>query len=238
MPVQWAEDERVRALLAAQANAEALVGEAQARGLIVPGVTESAMNNPLRDLANELYGVRKYWHRRLVRSGPNTLAPHEGNPPDRVVQDDDIVIVDLGPIFDGWEADIGRTIVFGEDPAKLRIQSDAARIWQSCRDYFRANRDITAAAFSHHVVNAIELEGYAHGLGFVGYLVGEFPHDAIAFPGHGATSDQLACYIAPQNSAPFDRHDTSGRTCHWILEVFLHDTANGYADFQEQLLDI
>jgi hypothetical protein len=75
------------------------LSEAQARGLIVSGVTESAMNNSLRAFANDLYGVRKYWYKRLVRSGPNSLAPYEGNPPDRVVQDDDIVIVDLGPIF-------------------------------------------------------------------------------------------------------------------------------------------
>ncbi|MBL0183682.1 MAG: M24 family metallopeptidase [Chitinophagaceae bacterium] len=37
------------------------------------------------------------------------LHPYNGNPPDRVIEEDDIVFLDFGPIFNGWEADLGRT---------------------------------------------------------------------------------------------------------------------------------
>ena len=32
--------------------------------------------------------------------------------------DDDILFLDLGPIFAEWEADFGRTYVLGDDPVK------------------------------------------------------------------------------------------------------------------------
>ena len=31
-----------------------------------------------------------YWHKRIVRSGPNTLLPYRENPPDRAIGTDDI----------------------------------------------------------------------------------------------------------------------------------------------------
>src|ERR1700754_4141605 len=102
------EGERARRLLDAQAKAEDLFAQAAERGLLAPGRTERAAGDLIRDLANELYGVRRFWHKRIVRSGPNTLHPYRENPPDRVIEEDDILFADFGPIFEEWEADFGR----------------------------------------------------------------------------------------------------------------------------------
>ena len=40
------------------------------------------------------------------------------DPEDRIIAADDIVYLDLGPVFEEWEADFGRTYVLGDDREK------------------------------------------------------------------------------------------------------------------------
>ncbi|AQW48436.1 aminopeptidase [Streptomyces hygroscopicus] len=70
-------DEPTRAarLLDAQAKAVRLFAEIEGRGLVVPGEGERAVSGRIRDLANEMFGTTRHWHKRIVRSGPNTLLP-------------------------------------------------------------------------------------------------------------------------------------------------------------------
>jgi hypothetical protein len=58
-----------------------LFREVESRGLIGAGRSERAVSDSVRDLAHELYGVDRFWHKRVVRAGPNTLAPYRENPP-------------------------------------------------------------------------------------------------------------------------------------------------------------
>jgi len=232
------EADRVTNLLDAQSKAQQLFDEAMARGLVQPGISDATISDSFRDLANEMFGVRRYWHKRLVRSGENTLAPYKENPPDRTVGENDIMILDFGPIFAGWEADLGRTLVFGDDPQKLRLQADVERIWDAGREHFDSTPDIRADEMYEHMVGLIREAGYEHDLGFAGHLVGEFPHEALNFPESGATQEEIECYISPGNALPLRRSDRHGRQCHWILEVWAKHPENGYAAFKEQLLDL
>ena len=59
------EDERVGRLLNAPANAVALFDEVVARGIIAPGQGEQAVSDRIRDLANEMFGKTRYWHKRI-----------------------------------------------------------------------------------------------------------------------------------------------------------------------------
>jgi Metallopeptidase family M24 len=103
------EDKRAGRLLNAQANAVALLDEVAARGIIAAGQGEQAVSDWIRDLANEMFGKTRHWHKRIVRSGPHTLSPYRENPPDRIIEADDIVFADFGPIFEEFEAGLGRT---------------------------------------------------------------------------------------------------------------------------------
>src|SRR6202012_3307917 len=96
------EEERTGRLLAAQANAVALFDEAGARGIIAPGRGEQAASDEITDLANEMCGKTRHWHKRIVRSGPHTLFPSRETPPDRVIEADDIVFADFGPVFEDF----------------------------------------------------------------------------------------------------------------------------------------
>ena len=225
------EQSRVDALRDAERKANALFDEVVARGLIAPGVGERQLSDQIRELADELLGVRKFWHKRIVRAGANTMEPYAENPPERVIEADDIVFLDFGPIFADWEADFGRTYVLGDDPAKHRLADDLPRIWEAGREYFEAHPDVTGAQLYAHVLGLIRDAGWDHTGEHVGHLVGEFPHVRIS-------GDKMASYIAAANPDPMRRTDSAGQQCHWILEVHLVDRHGGFGGFFEQLLDI
>lgn len=67
--MQATDSTRVRALRDAETKAQALFGQVVARGLIVPGVGERQLSDQIRDLAAELFGTRRFWHKRIVRAG-------------------------------------------------------------------------------------------------------------------------------------------------------------------------
>ena len=222
---------RARQLVAAEEQAEQLFAEVVARELIVAGRSESQVSAAVRELAAEMFGVQRYWHKRVVRSGPNTVHPYRENPPDRVITDDDIVFLDFGPIFVEWEADFGRTYVLGGDPRKLRLQADLPRIFDAGRSWFDAHPDITGADLYRYVTTEAEAAGWTFGGPHSGHLVGEFPHEVI-------DGERIESYIAPGNTHRMRRHDRLGRVCHWILEIHLVDPAQGFGGFYEQLLTL
>jgi Xaa-Pro dipeptidase len=110
-------------LIEAEAKAALLFQEVEARKIIKPLKTEKQINDEIFNLAFELFGIEKYWHKRIVRSGINTLCPDADNPPDLTLQSDDILFLDFGPVFEEWEADFGRTYVIGNDPYKLKLKT-------------------------------------------------------------------------------------------------------------------
>lgn len=225
------EPTRVAGLLDAEAKAVELFAEVEARGLIAPGRAERAVSDAVRDLAGELFGVKRYWHKRIVRSGPNTLQPYRQNPPDRLIEADDIVFCDFGPLFEEWEADFGRTFVLGEDPVKQRLRDDLPVIFEAGRRYFQANPEITGEELFAEVVRLTEKAGWEYGGPHAGHLVGEFPHEKIS-------GDEVEFYITTGSDQPMRRDDRSGRLCHWILEIHLVDRERGFGGFYEQLLDL
>ncbi len=229
-------DEEVRAqrLLDAQDKAARLFDEVERRGMIRAGVGERQLSDEIRDLAAQQFGVTRHWHRRIVRAGQNTLQPFREHPPDRTIAADDIVFCDLGPIFEEWEADFGRTFVLGgadADPDKLAIRAALPRVWRAGRDYFDSHPDITGDELFGQVVELAAAEGFGFGGPIAGHLVGEFSHKQLA-------GDDVHSYIAPGSSQPMRRLDRAGRACHWILEVHLVDPAHRFGGFYEELLDL
>jgi Xaa-Pro aminopeptidase len=226
-------EESVRAarLVEAEEQADRLFDEVGRRGLVAAGRTESAVSDAVRDLANELFGTTKHWHKRIVRSGENTLQPYKENPPERTIGEDDIVFLDFGPIFAEWEADYGRTYVLGEDPVKIRLRDDLAVVWEAGRRHFEEHPGITGEQLYAHVTRLAEEAGWRFGGVHSGHLVGEFPHELI-------DGDRIHSYIAPGSDSPMRRLDAGGKQAHWILEVHLVDPERRIGGFYEQLLDL
>ncbi|HEX4833168.1 MAG TPA: M24 family metallopeptidase [Trebonia sp.] len=225
------EDERARRLVAAQGRAVALFEEVGRRGLVAAGRREREVSDQIRDLANEMSGRTRHWHKRIIRSGPNTMRPYRENPPDRVIAPDDIAFADFGPIFEEFEADLGRTYVLGGDPDKLRLAADLPGVFAAGRRYFELHPDVTGEELHAEVGRLAAGAGWELGGWQAGHLVGEFPHEQ-------ADGEETESYVTPGNDTPMRRHDKAGNQCHWILEVHLTDPAGRFGGFYEQLLDL
>jgi len=223
------EDDRAQRLLQAQANAQQLFDEVERRQIIAPGVSERQASDAIRDLAGELFGVRRHWHKRIVRAGVNTLVPYSKNPRGRIIADDDIVFCDFGPVFDGWEADFGRTFVVGDDETKLRLRDDLAVLWGLGKRHFEASPDITGEQLFAYMTDQSAGHGWEFGGDIAGHLVGRFPHQRVA-------GDKVESYVAPGSRGRMRRLDPGGNACHWILEVHLVDRGRQIGGFYEQLL--
>jgi len=229
--VDGLEEKKVTELRIAQTKAERLFQQVTARGLIRAGIPESQLNQEIYDLAKEMYGISKYWHKRIVRAGANTLLPYDENPPDHTIGDDDILFLDLGPVFEEYEADFGRTFVIGSDPAKLKMRDDVANAFADGKRYFKENPDIAASQLYAYAVFLAEKYGWEFGGPIAGHLIGQFPHERIP-------DDKISLYVHPKSSLRMNSTDEKGRLRHWILEIHFVDRKSQIGGFFEELLTV
>jgi Xaa-Pro aminopeptidase len=217
-------------LLLAQQQAKALFTAVEDRGLIVPGKSEQELTEEIVRLARHTFGITEYWHKKIVRTGANTLYPYNGNPPDLVIQKDDILFLDFGPVVGSFEADLGRTYVIGQDPVKLKLKQDMATAWQEAKAWYTKQTSLTGSAFFHYATQLAKRYGWEFAGEIAGHIVGPFPHEQLG-PGN------LGLDIHPDNHDDILQPDKDGNSRHWILEMHFVDRANQAGGFFEQLLD-
>ncbi len=225
------EEQRAAELLEAQTKAETLFHAVEARGLIRPGISENSLNAEIYALAQEMYGITTYWHKRIVRAGKNTLLPYAENPPDLVISDDDILFLDLGPVFEEWEADFGRTFVIGSDPLKLKLRQDVESAFADGKQYYKDHPDITSSELFRYVESLAKKYGWEFGGPIAGHLIGQFPHERIA-------DDKVTLYVHPRSDLPMYSLDKEGKKRHWILEIHFVDREHETGGFYEELLTV
>ena len=217
-------------LIEAEKNAEILFQEIENRNLIIAGKTERQLNTEVFNLAFELFGIKKFWHKRIVRSGKNTLLPYQENPPILTVQKDDILFFDFGPVFDDWEADVGKTYVLGNDPKKIKLKRDVELAWKEGKKYFDENKQLlTGAAFYQYTKELAKKYGWEYGNHHCGHLIGNFPHEKIL-------GEEEINYIHPNNNLLMSEKDINGNERFWIYEIHFIDEELKIGGFFEQLL--
>jgi Xaa-Pro dipeptidase len=223
------EEGRRAELVAAELRATRLLDAIEAAQMIVAGRTERGVEDDIFMLAEREFGVEKHWHKRIVRSGPNTLTIANDNPPDRCIEGDDTVYVDLGPVFGEWEADIGRTYALGNDEAKRKLVADLPNVFATVQRRYHTTPDITGAELYAYAQHAAEDSGWSFGGIIAGHVIAEFPH--MRLPG-----DKDLNRISPRNPTRMRTPDGNGRQKHWILEIHLVDRARTFGGFYERLL--
>jgi Xaa-Pro aminopeptidase len=222
------EDPQALGLLDAQQKAAALFDEVE-RTLIRPGISEGELNAEIHALGEQRFGITAHWHKRLVRTGPNTLLTYRADPADLVIQADDILFVDLGPVFEAWEADFGRTFVLGNDPHKHDLRNALEEVFHTVKDKYQAKPDMTCAEL-YALAAAVSREaGWEFGGEIAGHLVGAYPHEENE-------EDPSLLYVRPGNETPINSRAADGGKRHWILEVHLVDRERRIGGFYEDLL--
>lgn len=226
------EEQRAARLQDAQDKAAELFDEIE-KNLLRPGIGEKALSDEIHKLGTERCGVRTHWHKRVVRSGPNTMCAYSDSPPDRIIQPDDILIVDLGPVFEEWEADFGRTFVLGDDPRKKAIRDAIEPIWKEVKAKYKENPDMTGTELYKIAKETVETHpgSWTFGGKLAGHIVGSFPHERIP-------KDKVSLYITEGNDNSMNCVGKDGHKRHWILEIYIHDVKNQIGGFYEQLLTV
>jgi Xaa-Pro aminopeptidase len=161
-----------------------------------PGVTE-------RDVAWELMslmrdgGAEALAFDSIVAFGPHSAIPHH-QPTERELATGDLVKLDFGARYDGYHADMTRTVVVGTPHAwQQELHDQVAQVQQSCRDLTRPGT--TAAELGSLAQERIETAGYqlVHGLGHgIGLEIHENPFlmpNATA----GALVEQMCLTVEP-----------------------------------------
>jgi Xaa-Pro dipeptidase len=220
-----------RSLLLAQQRAEALFAEVVDQGLIAPGKLESELSDEIHALAKAHHGVRRHWHKRIARAGPNAMLAYYDQPPDRRLMEDDIVYLDFGPVFEAWEADYGRTYVIGSDPDKHRLVRDIEAAFHQGKAQFDNHVDLTCGELYDYVVSLAKAGGWEFGNETAGHLIGAFPHES----GNGAPQPLS---IRHGNDLRLREPDSDGVARHWILEIHFVDRRRQIGGFFEQLLTV
>lgn len=225
-----AEVDRAKALAEAQDKAAALFVRIE-QSLIRPGISESQLTREIAELGLREFGIERNWHKRLVRAGANTLAPYDDDPPELVLGEDDIVFVDLGPIFEAWEADFGRTYVLGNDPAKLRLRDDVATAFAAGKRHFQQQPEITGSELFRYLQSLATDAGWEFGGSIAAHLVGEYPHKSLP-------ENRSVGYADADHHQVMRGLDSLGRQRHWILEIHFVDRERRIGAFYEELLTV
>ncbi len=218
-------------LILAQEKAKELFIKVEANKLIIPGKTEKQLSDEIAQLAKNHFGVENYWGKKIVRAGINTLQPYTANPANLVIQDGDILFFDFHPVFDGWEADLGRTYVLGNDPLKIKIKKDVEMAWHEAKNWYSKQTSLTGAQYFTYITALANRYGYEFGNEIAGHIVGRYPHEQPDDP------NDLCLDVHPNNHTDILQLDKYGNKRHWMLELHFVDRKNNIGAFFEQLLE-
>lgn len=183
--------------------------------LMQPGMTTreaiAVADSHLRQM-----GASNNWHPTYVRFGPDTQSPPvQPTDYDRKLQEHDIFVLDIGPVWDGHEGDYGDTFVLGAD-------ADRQRCAEAAREVFRRTRLAWLDGLTGVDLYDRASE-YARELGCE--LVREIPgHRVSDFP-HALYGRHL---LAQADFVPADGI--------WVLEIQVRDAQRPMGAFYEDVL--
>lgn len=223
-------DSTLEKLRVAQRKAIEWFDSVEDLGLIRPGITEAKLNEEVQEIGRRKFDVEQHWGKKIVRAGSNTMAPYLADPVNRIIQEDDIVFFDFHPVFDGWEADLGRTYVLGKDQQKLKIKQDIEKAWWEANHWYYQQSRLTGSSFFTYIENLTRSYGYEFGNAIAGHIVGRFPHEQPDDPSDPCLD------VHPNNHQDILSPDKEGNPRHWILELHFVDPKHQFGAFFEQLL--
>jgi hypothetical protein len=188
--------------------------------LIADGVKAGMLEEQARAMAGEVLeglGMRRGWHRIIVRFGPNTTKDFmEKSESGVVLGENDIFFVDIGPIYGDTEGDAGDTFVVGSEPDYLRAQREVRMIWDEVRDKW-FTEGTTGVDLYDFAVTTAERYGWKLNLDLSGHRLSEYPHSAHYDGG-----------LAEVNFRPNPNL--------WVLEIAIIHPDGGFGAFYEDLL--
>lgn len=172
------------------------------------------------EIAKEILAANKMlrgWHDVYVRFGSNTTKTFGADSdPGVVLKENDIMFVDIGPVFEKWEGDGGDTFVFGSDADMARCAEDARKLFHIVRKKWLSDGS-TGKALYEFAVEQAQTMGWELNLDLSGHRVSDFPHAAV--------------YEGPMADVDF----CPSRLL-WVLEIHIRHPKFSYGAFFEDML--
>lgn len=147
-----------------------------------PGMSEVDAVELAKRVCQE-HGSPKAWHLPKIRFDGGTLKTfNEPQDPNCVLKADSIFFIDLGPVFDGYEGDVGATFAMPSAPAENQTLARAAEtIFHEVAEHWRLV-GATGQALYRFAEQAARERGYLLNPRVDGHRVADFPH-AVYFKG-------------------------------------------------------
>ena len=143
--------------------------------IIKPGISESEARAKTKKIY-EKNGIKKSWHNPYVYFGTNTILTFKDKPKEeKILNDEDIAYIDIGPIIDDIEGDAGHTLVFGNNLLYKELKFQSERIFNLGIDYWKKNKPTGIELYSY-IKKLTEDVGFIFNLNPAGHLIGSFPH--------------------------------------------------------------
>jgi len=183
---------------------------------ITPGMSEEQAKELARETLKDM-DMRRGWHHIIVRCGPNTTKDFmDRSEPGTVLRDDDILFVDIGPVWGDFEGDAGDTFVLGDNPDHLKAQHDVHEIWEIVRAKWFTER-ITGVGLYEFANETTQSFGWKLNLDLSGHRLSDYPHSAH-YDGPLAEIE-----LAPSPGL-------------WVLEIAIAHPDGTFGAFYEDLL--
>ncbi|RBL82597.1 2Fe-2S ferredoxin, partial [Streptomyces cavourensis] len=198
-----------------RARRRSLTAVREIAALIQPGMTTreaiTAADAHLRRM-----GASHNWHPTYVRFGADTQSPAV-HPTDfqRRLGDKDMFVVDIGPVWDGYEGDYGDTFVVGADADRQRCAEAARQVFARTREAWL--QGLSGAALYDRAEDFAREHGCELVREIPGHRVADFPHALYG-------KHQLA-------DADFVPADGI-----WVLEIQVRDRTLPIGAFYEDVL--
>jgi Xaa-Pro aminopeptidase len=184
---------------------------------IKSGMSESQAKKLIQDIQNQM-GAPSSWHPPQIRFGENTLLPFgQAGKENLILKENDIYFLDIGPIFNGHEGDIGRPFVVGSDFEMEKCCRAASLIWHEVRNHW-VSTNASGKELYEFARTSAESHGWLISLREAnGHRISDFPH-AVRIRG---------------SIEGFEQKPAPNR---WILEIQIRHVTKIYGAFYEDLL--
>lgn len=180
------------------------------------GMNEADIQSLLKD-ALAARGSEKPWHKPVVRIGSDTVKTfHPLSDPDLRLAETDIFFLDIGPVWDGYEADVGDSFVLGQDAEMIRCAADCRVLFEIVRrEWLESGR--SGSELYRFADQQAKERGWQLVLEVDGHRLGDFPHHAHYRGGMSEVD------FRPSADA-------------WVLEIQLRHPTREFGAFYEDLL--
>nr|WP_322493474.1 NAD(P)H dependent flavin oxidoreductase family protein [Pseudomonas putida] len=120
-------------------------------------------------------GASHTWHPTYIRFGDDTVrTPRQGIDLQRVLRNTDIVVVDVGPVWDGYEGDYGDTFVFGQHELHHACVKALHEVFDETRQAW--GHGLTGRELYDFAERSAQAKGWQLERNLAGHRIADFPH--------------------------------------------------------------